>query len=100
MGNHTGSTTEQSSDIHQKKFSSNSSFELILELGWTTLEIRYVAGMIFRLFSWLRMVPSFDQSGPEGTKSALKKWVRQSIKLGFTKASQKYHAPDKTDGWF
>lgn len=50
--------------------------------------------------AWLRTVPSFDQSGPEGTKSALKKWVRQSIKLGFTKASQKYHAPDKTDGWF
>lgn len=44
---------EQSSDIH-KTLNSNSSFELIVELEWTTLEMCHAEGITFRLLAWVK----------------------------------------------
>lgn len=40
--------------IFTKKLNSNSSFELILELEWTTLEMCHAEGVTLRLLAWVK----------------------------------------------
>lgn len=48
---------QTTAQITTKKFSSISSFELILELGWITPETCCIAGIIFSLLVWVKNCP-------------------------------------------